>query len=84
MTSDFQLRICDFGSSTFSQNSSQISKWQEIKSPLSAVGSPEYNAPEIIYDSIEHDKFSLEQADVFSLACAMFLMVIYTTPSFKT
>lgn len=75
MTRDFELKLCDFGSSSFSLNNVRTSKWCEIRCPMQAIGSPEFNAPEVNYETIELDKNSLEKADVFSLASALFLMV---------
>jgi len=47
----------------------------DISCPLGAIGSPEFNAPEILAGEPLTDARSLELSDVFSLGCVLFLMV---------
>lgn len=49
---------------------------------MAAVGSPEFNAPEINYGKSHFGPSELKKAEVFSLGCALFLMVNNPFPNF--
>lgn len=74
LTEDLSLKICDFGSSRtiFSSNSPHF---YYIETPLSAIGSPEYNPPEIRRGLSSKNVEDLESSEVFTLGCVLFLMV---------
>jgi serine/threonine protein kinase len=69
LSSDFKLKVCDFGSC-----STLIGG--EIRTPLSAVGSPEFNPPEAHAGEASETVSALKAADIFSLGCVLFLIVI--------
>ena len=71
LTSDFRLKLCDLGSCcSFLKNGKD-----DITTPKEAIGSPEYNPPEVHLDEISTSSTSLKSADVFALGCVLFLMV---------
>ena len=76
VTRSFELKLCDFGScSSYCKKMGKGGLGDEIRTPMEAVGSPEYNAPEINYGTGPLDSKSLQLADVFSIGCALFLIV---------
>src|SRR3990167_1587256 len=71
INSQFKLKICDFGSCS---NLHKIGD-DDICTTMEAVGSPEYNAPEIMAGDICKTSHSLRAAEVFSLGCVLFVLV---------
>lgn len=71
LTEDFRLKLCDFGSSCTLTKSGK----DDIVTPIEAVGSPEYNAPELHTGEAGSSESAIKAADVFSLGCVLFLMV---------
>lgn len=68
-----ELRIADFGSAAKCRNEAKMAI--QFDSAI-AVGSQEYNAPEINMDKL----YLGEKADVFSLSVCLFLMVMGCAP----
>jgi serine/threonine protein kinase len=71
LTEDFKLKLCDFGSSCTLMKSGK----DDIVTPTEAVGSPEYNAPELHTGEAGTSESAIKAADIFSLGCVLFLMV---------
>ena len=48
LSEDFRLKLCDFGACCTIDNQILQPYQEEIVCPMEAVGSPEYNAPEVL------------------------------------
>jgi len=73
---NFNLKLADFGCVCKSrdQNLQRIGF-----SNQQAIGSPEYNAPEITNNTLPGEYYA-ENADIFASACALFVMVLQSIP----
>lgn len=71
LTHDFKLKLCDLGSCCTLIKSGK----DDIQTPIEAIGSPEYNPPELNTGEAADTPSALKAADVFSLGCVLFLMV---------
>ena len=71
INSQFKLKLCDFGSCS---NLHKIGD-DDISTPMEAVGSPEYNPPEIITGQGCSTSQHLRAAEVLSLGCVLFVLV---------
>lgn len=74
LTDDFRLKLCDLGSCS---NLIKYGK-DDICTPKEAVGSPEYNPPEIHLGEANTTPAALKASDIFSLGCVLFLMVKFS------
>lgn len=93
LSADYRLKLCDFGSCVTMESVSLSRQHEyegdelEVGCPLSAIGSPEYNPPEIqiaqMLEEEEEEDYklqTLERQEVFSLGCVLFLMVRIQNP----
>lgn len=72
LTGDFMLKLCDLGSSCTLQRTGK----DDIVTPMEAIGSPEYNPPELNTGEALDTASAIKAGDVFSLGCVLFLMVV--------
>jgi serine/threonine protein kinase len=72
LTGEFVLKLCDMGSSCTLQKNGK----DDIVTPMEAIGSPEYNPPELNTNEASDSESAIKAGDIFSLGCVLFLMVM--------
>lgn len=72
LTGEFVLKLCDMGSSCTLQKNGK----DDIITPMEAIGSPEYNPPELNTNDASDSESAIKAGDIFSLGCVLFLMVM--------
>lgn len=74
------VKLCDFGFSTRFRTDSSALQSTILFDPSEAVGSPEYNPPELTQIAYAGVKYNAEGLDIFAAGCVLFMMVMASAP----